>query len=272
MGNLRQLVGTILLGLITTAAQGHEFWIDPERFEIAPGENVVAAIRVGERYKGASYAYVPARFRLFDLIQGDLRGPVQARIGDRPALNMRINDEGLLSVLYVSLDSTVTYEEPEKFVSFVTHKDAPWVLEEHKARGLPDAGFTEVYSRYAKALVAVGEGQGEDAARGLLTEIVALKNPYVDDLTEGLPVRVFYENAPRKQAQVEIFARQDGIVLDPVTVRTDDEGVAVIPVTPGTEYLLDAVVLREPAPSVALASGAVWESLWASLAFRTPDP
>ncbi|KAF0676977.1 DUF4198 domain-containing protein [Profundibacterium mesophilum] len=270
MGYLGQMIGAIFLGISTVAAHGHEFWIDPEQFEIEKGGNVVAAIRVGELYKGSSYAFVPARFQLFDLIQGDMRGPVQARIGDRPALNMRINEEGLLTVLYVSTDSTVTYDDPDKFVSFTTHKDAEWVLEEHARRGLPEAGFTEIYSRHAKALIAVGEGAGQDAARGLLTEIVALKNPYLDDLSEGMPVRVFYQGEPRKQAQVEIFARRDGEVLAPVTVRTDEDGRAVIPVTPGTQYLLDSVVLRVPAPDIAKATGAVWESLWASLVFGVP--
>ena len=232
---------------------------------------MIADIRVGEAFKGSAYAFVPARFRSFDLAQGDLRGPVDMRIGDRPALNMRIADGGLLSVIYVSQDSTVTYDDRDKFLSFIEHKDAAWLLDEHARRGLPDIGFTEVYSRYGKSLVKVGDGAGADTRHGLTIEIVALKNPYTDDLSDGLPVQVFYDDAPRADAQVEVFARKADDTVEITKTRTDAEGLAVIPVEPGVEYLIDSVLLREPSPKVSQAANAVWESLWASLTFRVPD-
>ncbi|WP_102107551.1 DUF4198 domain-containing protein [Oceaniglobus roseus] len=261
----------VALALSTSAAVAHEFWIDPQDFTPDPGANIVADIRVGQSFNGSSYAYIPDNFRLFELAQGETRTPVEGRIGDRPALDAAPLGEGLNVILHVTRDYALTWKEWQKFADFVTHKDFDGVIEAHRAKGHPEKDFTEMYSRYGKSLVAVGEGAGQDRAYGLLTEIVALKNPYTDDLSSGLPVRVLYQDAPRKDVQVEIFAKAPDGSVTTTTTRTDDKGEATIPVTPGDTYLLDAVVMREPSAELAAKTGALWESLWASLTFRAPE-
>lgn len=259
-----------LIALFVTAlsAAAHEFWISPTAYQIETGGTITADLRVGQNFSGAAYVYIPANFKRFDVVQGDTVVPVEGRMGDRPALSMPAPGDGLWVVVHQTTHNFLTWAEWEKFESFVRHKDAAWTLEAHRDRGLPDTGFRERYSRYAKSLVAVGAGNGADREVGLLTEIVALANPYADDLSGGLPVRVLYEGRPRADAQVEVFARApDGTVTDSFT-RTDAEGVAVIEVAPDTEYLVDAVVLR-PLEGQG-DSGPVWESLWASLTFRVP--
>ena len=54
------------------------------------------------------------------------------------------------------------------------------------------------------------------------------------------------------------------------TLKTDAEGRATVPVKPGYRYMLDSVVLREPAPDLAAGRDVVWESLWANLTFAVP--
>lgn len=232
------------------------------------GNAIVAAIRVGQDFEGGSYSYLPQNIRRFEVALDGSVMPVMSRMGDRPAMDMTLNGQGLAVIVHVTSDSSVRYKDAETFESFVTHKDAAWALDRHKKRGLPEAGFTERYSRYAKSLVAVGDGAGTDRAFGLLTEIVALANPYTDDLSAGLPVQVLFEGQPRANAQVEIFDK-DGDDVRIATVQTDGEGRAVVPVTPGHVYMLDAVVLRELQPEQA--GGAVWESLWANLTFAVPQ-
>lgn len=196
--------------------------------------------------------------------------PVDGRLGDRPALNQVPPGEGLLVVVHETTDNKLTYSEFAKFEKFVTHKDARWTLAAHADRGLPDDGFGEAYSRYAKSLVAVGEGTGQDRAFGLLTELVAGANPYTDDVSNGLPVTLYYEGNPRSDAQIEVFEKAADGTVEITTVRTDRAGQAVIPVKPGHRYMLDAVVLRIPSPALAEAGGVVWESLWANLTFEIP--
>ena len=260
-----------MLSVWTVPVQGHEFWIDPVSHSVPEGAPILADTRVGQAFEGSSYSYNPKTFRRFEIAQGSTVAPVEGRLGDRPALSQTAPGSGLAVALHVTTDNELRYSEFAKFETFVGHKDADWVLAQHAARGLPETGFTELYSRYAKALVAVGDGSGADRDFGLLTEITALANPYTDDISAGLPVRVTYDGAPRVDAQVEVFEKSASGVVSIFTVVTDADGRALVPVKRGHRYMLDAVVLRAPSDLKAATTGAVWESLWANLTFETPE-
>ncbi len=266
----RSLLAAACLACSPVIAAAHEFWIDVDRYQIAEGEAIEAALRVGQVFEGVELPYLPNTFRRFDIAQrGDL-APVEGRMGDRPALAQPAPDDGLAIVVHETTDSTVIYRDFSKFEEFVRHKDAAWTLDQHEARGYPTDRFVEGYSRYAKALVAVGDGEGQDREIGLKTEIVALANPYTDDLSQGLPVKVLYLGEPRADTQVEVFERAPDGSVAVSTVRTDDAGQAVVPVTPGRVYMLDSVVLRDPEGPLAERPDLVWESLWANLTFAVP--
>ncbi|MEL7107213.1 MAG: DUF4198 domain-containing protein [Pseudomonadota bacterium] len=260
---------SLVVASITGAAQGHEFWIDPLTFFVTPGTPIRADIKVGENFKGTPSVYLPSRFNRFDIGTAAGFAAVQSRQGDRPALN-QIAPNGLAVVVHETTNSQLTYTEFAKFEKFVAHKDANWVIDEHRARGLPEDEFVEVYSRYAKSLIAVGSGQGADRNVGLLTEIVALANPYTDNVSNGIPVRVLYRSAPRAGAQVEVFERAPGGDVRVFLVTANASGEARIPVKAGYSYMLDSVVLRAPEGAAAQNPKAVWESLWANLTFAVP--
>ena len=263
------ILGAMALSLFPGLGAAHEFWIDPLDYTVASGGTLVATLRVGETFAGAEQAYLERNFVRFDMQCGGTLGSVPGRAGDRPALNVAAPRDGLCVIIHQTRDYTLTYTDWQKFVNFVEHKDFDGVLEEHVARGLPDSGFVELYGRYAKSLIAVADGAGADAEVGLLTEIVAEANPYTDDMTGGLPIRVLYDGAPRADAQVELFARPPEGAVEVTLHRTDADGRVTLPVKPGYAYLADAVVLR---PREAQAEkDPVWESLWASLTFAVPE-
>lgn len=263
-------LGTLFFLSFATSAASHEFWIEPQDFQVETGANVTADLINGQKFSGIDLAYFSKRVVLFDKILDGTRSPVIARAGDSPAFDKPVAPEGLFTLLYQSTYSTVTYTGWDKFQAFVDHKDFGDIRSLHRNRGLAEDTFKESYARYAKSLVAVGNGAGMDAPRGLEIEIVALKNPYTDDLSDGLPVQVLYKNAPRPNVQVEIFERAAEGQASVSTTRTDANGIALIPVTSGHRYLLDNVVLREPEAAQSAASNAVWETVWASLTFAVP--
>ncbi|WP_224824126.1 DUF4198 domain-containing protein [Cognatishimia sp. MH4019] len=249
-------------------AFAHEFWISPERYQIATGEDAVAHLRVGQEFKGPAFSYIERQVTRFDLVRGDAVEAVVARTGDNPALDVALQEAGLWIVVHETTDNTLTYREWEKFEAFVAHKALSGVLADHAARGLPEDGFKESYRRFAKALIAVGDGAGQDRPVGLRTEIVALANPYTDDLSDGLSVQVLYEGAPRADAQVELFAKAADDTVTVTLFQTDAEGRVSLPVEPGTEYLVDAVMMIPLEPEAE--TDPVWKSLWAALTFKTP--
>ncbi|MCJ7871564.1 DUF4198 domain-containing protein [Phaeobacter sp. J2-8] len=254
--------------LLPLGASAHEFWIDAADWQIAAGDKMVADIRVGQDFVGPSFAYLSTRFRRFEVQIAGQTLPVTGRAGDKPALNLTPTETGLAVVTHVTTDNQLTYREWEKFQTFLAHKDWENLAEVHTERGLPETGFRERYSRYGKALIAVGDGAGADLDTGMLTEIVALANPYVDDLAAGLPVLVTYDGAPRANAQVEVFQRAPDKSVTVDRYRTDGAGRALLPVKSGHDYLVDAVVIR--ALDAKDENDPVWESLWASLTFSVP--
>jgi uncharacterized GH25 family protein len=257
------------LACISVAAKAHEFWIDPLAHQVVPGDLIEGNLRVGEAYEGTAFSYIPRRFRRFDYsLNGELH-PVEGTVGDRPALALQVEEEGLLVAIHVTEDQNLTWQEWEKFVAFLEHKDLAWGLAEHEARGLSRENVRERYSRYAKSLIAVGNGAGQDVNAGLLVEIVALENPYTDDMSDGIDIRALYRGAPLPEAQIEVFRKAPDGTVTISTERTDEAGAATIPVTPGARYMLDTVVLRPL--EVIEERDPSWESLWANLTFEVPS-
>lgn len=270
MIRLKTLLITLSAVFWPLAALSHEFWIEPQDFQLPINGQIVADIKNGEEFKGASLSYLTQRVRRHEFAFGDLAQPVPARMGDRPAIDMAAPGDGLVVLVHETENSVITYRELEKFAAFARHKDALDALEAQKASGMPEEGLVEVYSRYAKSLVALGSGAGQDRNFGLTTELVALENPYTGTVSDGLDVALFYAGAPRKDAQIEVFERAPDDSVSISTVRTDDAGRATVRVRPGHTYMLDAVVLRRANDELAAERNAVWESLWANLTFSVP--
>lgn len=270
--SLRQgiaIFATLICLSLGGKALAHEFWIDPEAFFIAPGENLVANLRNGEEFEGVSMSYVPRRFERFEIIQNGTVAEVTGRIGDRPALDQAITGDGLAIVVHETTERRISWREWDRFAGFVEHKDLGDIVAMQAARGLDQDNVREGFIRYAKSLVAVGSGDGADARVGLRTEIVALDNPYAMSADAPLRVQAWLDDAPRPDVQVELFAMAPGGTVEVTLHRTDDDGIATLPVAPGHRYLVDAVAM-EPVEPVA-SDDPEWRTLWASLTFQMPE-
>ena len=252
----------------TRSALSHELWLDSKSFQIKSDEILEIDLRNGENFKGVNLSFFSNRIKQFFWVQNEKRADVISRMGDVPALRITMEHDGLVSVVYESTPSFLTYTDWEKFADFVTHKDLGDALEQHSANGWPKDRFKEVYHRYSKALIGVGEADGADQNFGLATEFVALENPYLDETPDTFLVKLLYDNSPRIGAQVEVFERNDNKDVRVFTKRTDEKGHVLIPVKGGHDYLIDSVVLREI--SINEQNAPIWESLWAALTFSVP--
>lgn len=260
-----RLLGIVVLSVMAAkSAFAHEFWIEPQTYQVAPGQEVVANLRNGQEFNGGSLSWFDHR-KLRSEARMDGVDALVGRDGDLPAIQYTPEDAGLLRLVHKTVMDRITYKEAEKFSAFVEHKDL-----DTSALPAPVYPFKEGYTRFVKSLIAVGDAQGQDDVAGLEIEFLALKNPYVDDLSDGLPVRLIYQGVPRGNAQVEVFEKSpDGEVLITL-LRTDAQGEAVVAVKPDHSYLLDSVVLRLPTADIAEEKGIVWETLWAAMTFAVP--
>ncbi len=250
-----------LLACLAAPAGAHEFWISPTDYTPAPGEATSADLRVGERFSGAVQAYFPNSITRFDVVAGDAATPVEGTVGDRPAMAPATLPEGLAVIVHETGDSRLTYTEAAKFARFAAHKGFPEIA---VGAQMP---VTELYRRYAKSLIGVGSAAGADAPVGLYAELTALTNPYTDDLLGGMTVRLTEAGAPVPDYQIEVFALPPGAEAATIeTYLTDADGAATFPVAPGTQYMVDSVLMR-PLPD---RDDADWFSHWANLTFETP--
>ncbi|UWR24162.1 DUF4198 domain-containing protein [Sulfitobacter sp. S190] len=258
---------------IAETAAAHEFWIEPSKYQVESNAAFEADLRNGEKFRGIRQSFFPNRNTRIEIVMGDRVIPVEGRMGDRPAIAIDAPaQDGLLIAVHEAAPNQITYKTWEKFLKFADHKDFSDAASDHEARGWAKENFKETYTRHSKSLIAVGDGAGMDRALGLATEFVALDNPYDAGFDGVMEVALFYEGAPRADAQIEVYEKPTGDDGEAVVsiVRTDAAGRAEVPVKPGMEYLFDAVVLRPAADAKTVDAGPVWETLWAALTFAVP--
>lgn len=251
-----------------SGAQAHEFWIQPHEYRIGQGDALVADVRVGVDFRGNPQAYTPQNYIHFNTSNAGGTQPVEGRVGDMPAVNITPTQSGLQVVSLFSTTSRLTWDDFQKFEAFVALHGMPWVLEEHAARGLPETGFREAYTRFVKTLVAVGEGAGRDHYTGMFFELVAAANPYTDDVSGGMPITVMFKGVPLAGKQVDLFYRNAAGELSRLSVITGRNGRAVVPNLGAGEYMVNAVHMIAPFEADIARTKIVWHSLWGSITYR----
>ena len=254
------LLGLVAVVISSISIQAHEFWMEPEKASLEVGDTLKIKLKVGQHLKGNQQPYIASWFEEFQILDAEGVRPVKGMQGDMPAFAMKIRTPGLQIVNYISSTDNMRYRSKEQFERFIEYEGLIGVLERHMERGLPELGFQEDYVRCAKALVIGGTADGEDRLVGMPLELLAEENPYVTQ-KNSLPVRLFWQGEPISDIQIRIFQAGEG--AEELTVRTDAEGRAQIPLASSGFYLLNAVHMLE----VEQKNGAVWKSYWGSLSF-----
>ncbi len=266
MARLRNLL-LALPFLAVATADAHEFWIEPRAPQVAPGGLVEADVRIGQKLAGTVYGFFPKWFESFEFVTADERRAVGSIIGDEPAVHEAAGAAGLARLIYRSIPDVVRYKTFGKFESFAATEGLDGAGARHRARGLPEADFAEAYVRFAKTLVAVGDGHGADAADGMAYELVAETNPFTSPAGAPIAVLLLADGAPAPGAQVALFRRDPAGAVTVDLLRTDATGHVAAAAAPGF-YLLSAVRLLEPPAEMAERMSVVWLTEWASLAFH----
>lgn len=257
-----------VLGL-SIQAHAHEFWLEPLSFKIDKGANLKAHIKVGQGFAdGDTYGYYPTNFERFDLTVNDSTKPLKNRFAQKPAVDQTIKRSGLHILTYQSRPSKLRYEKREVFEKFLREEGIEWVLKAHEKRGLPRLDFTELFKRFAKSLIKVGDGEGQDRLMGLPFEWVVLTNPYSIVSRKTVEAQLYFDGKPFPNSTVNVFVRR-GKQVDQIKLKTDIEGKIEVPVRKGDLFLLNAVHMIKPDESIASPSEASWMSLWASTTFST---
>lgn len=258
-----------LLALLLAApgARAHDFWIEPPFFR-PPGSTLPVHLRVGEHLSGHAFPRDPTHIARFVVVGPGGEAPVPGIAGREPAGYVNVEAPGLYTIGYRSRRRAIT-TEAAVFEKYLSDEGLEQIRRIRAERGESQARATELFSRCAKALVAVGDvGPGAaDVALDMTLELVAERNPYRATPGEELTFRLVHDGSPLTGALVVAHSARD--TRDPTSAlraRTDAAGRAVFRLPHAGVWLVKAVHMIAAPPG----SGADWESLWASLTFELP--
>jgi uncharacterized GH25 family protein len=266
---MRTLCGLLLWLLMAPALSAHNFWIEPSTFTPAPGQRLSVRLRVGQELQGDPVPRDPSLMKRFVAVGPSGETPVPGVPNTEPAGFEAFQTPGLYTIVYDSTRFPVALDAV-KFETYLKEEGLDTITAARARQGKSATPAKEVFSRCAKALLAVGTGNegatgpGFDRVFGQRLELVAEKNPYTLNGGGDLPVRLTYEGKPLAGALV--MALQRGRP-DKVEARTDARGRVTLKLDRPGFWLIKAVHMI-PAPADA---GADWESFWASLTFALPS-
>jgi len=247
------------------ALSAHDMWIDPTTFSPASGQIVGVRLRVGQDLVGDPIARDPALINQFIVEDEAGRRTLVGRDGADPAGFLRVAAPGLMVVGYRSNPSAVELTA-EKFNQYLREEGLDDVAALRERRHEAGNKTREMFARCAKSLVLSGPASDQPGDRplGFPLELVAERNPYALRASEGLPVRLTYENRPLPGALVVAINRRNP--SDKQSARTDSNGRVRFHLRSDGMWLIKAVHMI-PAPAGGTAE---WSSFWASLTFELP--
>lgn len=267
------LRATLALLAVTSAAlplSAHEYWIAPSRGHVDEATTLSAHTFVGQNLSGAALPFLDTTVKSMTHWSGDTASAINARLGDRPAIDaVTLATPGLHRIAVETHPAYIVFDTFPEFEEYLADEGLAAFADSHRQRGLPDTEIAEAYIRNARSLIQVGpvEAGHTDAPTGMPFEIVAAGNPYAPGIT-SLGVHLLWNRDAAGDMQINLFHLPDGDTAPDETrksnVRTDAEGYAEIPIDGPGRYLLNAVRM-EPADG---PGSVVWQSHWASLTFR----
>src|SRR4029077_9524918 len=257
--------GLLLWILAAPALLAHNFWIETSTFTPLPGQRLSVRLRIGQVRTGHPVPRDPSVLQCVVAVCPPGRAPVPGVPNTEPAGFEAFQVPGLYTIVYDSTRFPVALDAV-KFETYLKEEGLDAISAARARQGKSAAGAKEVFSRCAKALLAVGDGTGSgfDRVFAQRLELVAEKNPYTLSGGGELPVHLLYEGKPLAGALV--MALQRGRP-DKVEARTDSRGRVKLKLDRPGFWLIKAVHMI-PAPADA---GADWESFWASLTFALPS-
>jgi uncharacterized GH25 family protein len=265
MATIASMLTVMVVLVAGGTARAHDFWIEPSEFRPVPGALVGLRLRVGEHFRGDPLPHDPSRVKEFVVVTEAGSQPIVGRPGAEPAGAVAIVQAGIAVVGYRSLPQRVELAAVD-FERYLGMEGLEAVIRTRAARGQSAASGREIYSRAAKALLAVGDGRpgaGHDRVLGFTLELIPERSPYALGVGDALPVVLRYEGKPLAGALVMALHGSGEKVA---SIRSDAAGRVRVPLSRGGAWLVKAVHMV-PAPA---GTDADWESIWASLTFELP--
>jgi len=267
----------ISLWSFAASAQAHDFWIQPERYLIAPDTPTALTLQVGHGADRQRSKIGLRRITRFAAVGVDGRS-----IDLRERLHPGETSDGSFQLpagaymLVLETDARAQSHLPAiRFNDYLQAEGLTPALQHRQRNGRMQADGSESYSRRSKAMVRVGASDPMTPAQrrallsrplGLPLEIVLDQDPYAQPRPSRLPLRVIYEGRTLAGALVKLTRLEDD-ARPFATDYTDAEGRADFAMPGPGRWLLN-VIWTKPLPA---SSETDYETVFSSLSFELDD-
>ena len=259
------LTATMLVLTLSWQVFAHEYWLEPERFFLSPGEKTPVHLYVGDGLikDREKRVYQPEKTTLFQLLSTnsvlDLK-PV-TKDGVSPVHEFSATREGRY---LLGMERNWSYIKlgPEQFEDYLREDGMEYIIAERAERGERKNEGRERYSRFLKSLLKVGDKSDSVYKKelGLKLEIVPLEDPYKKRVGDTLKFRILFDKKPL--AGRVVFA--DNRDAETQKMTTDAKGIATLKLTKPDLWLVRLVFMQRCKKDCGEAD---WESFWSAFTF-----
>ncbi len=255
---------TLFLGLflVSVAATGHDFWVEPDTFTPTQGESVSIELVEGEELRGDTLPYIDDWFTDFSRVTAAGRDNVESIVGNDPAAKI-VATQGQTLLGYQSVRAFVELDAA-KFNSYLENEGIEFLREERRALGEDDNPAPEYFVRCAKSLLQANSGNATvfNKVLGYTLELTPQSDPYQAAIGDAIEFELKFRDQPAEGLLVQAFTKEQP--EDIQKVRTDAQGRATITVKSEGTWIIKAVNIQR----IIGDPRALWQSWWASYLFR----
>jgi uncharacterized GH25 family protein len=261
---MKKFVSTFFFLVFSALLTGHEFWLEPVRFILKPGEKVCVKFRVGENFNGENWQGTRASVEELKLFYKDVDDDLKNLLSDSIAgdsLNLQFFDEGTVMVTYESTNKYIQISA-DTFQTYLKEDGLKNAFDYRAANGLIDSMGREYYKRSVKTIFQIGATKDSSYNRktDLPLDIIPLKHPYSLKKGQELPVKILFKDSVLANNMVKVWHKQNG-KTEMKDLYTDENGRLQVPVSLSGEWMLSVVKME----ALSDTSRANWQSYWGSL-------
>jgi uncharacterized GH25 family protein len=260
----RKIPIVFLLIVLITIAQAHEFWLQPVKFFLRPGERTDVRFVVGENFMGEPWDLKAHRVEKLDLYHSSSTKNLLDSIKDdiKKNLSITFKEEGTHLIVMES-DNAFSELEGAKFNEYLTEDGLDDAFSQRKKTNTLDKAGKEFYRRYSKLLIQVGNKRDDTYKKviGSPIEVVPETNPYTFKRGDLVKFKILADGKPVFGVKVRVWNRfQNRTLIQPVY--PEKNGIIEARISNPGPWMVSVVRMvpsKEP--------GADWQSYWASLTF-----
>ena len=260
----KRIISIAILLVATLVATASEFWLEPNKFHYAVGEEMKLDFREGEAFTGEYWDMTKNKAELLQWYStAGMKDMIKAVKPTKWSnVIMKFTGEGTQMLV---MRSNAAFREwgGNHFNTYLEEQESGEILELRKKTGSSTDSVKENFTRFAKVLVQVGERRDETFKKktGLRLEIMPTKNPYTLTTGDYLQCQILFDGRALPHALVKVWSRlNDTTFLQ--NIYSEKDGTIAFPISTKGVWMVSAVkMIRSEKPP------AEWHSLWGSLVF-----